>query len=259
MFELAKLAGYLLSPLTVAFCLGFGAALFAVARRRRTATALVIAAFVILWIGSMPALAQALTAHLESRYPMLSVQATPEADAIVVLGGALAGAHLPHRPHFQLGPAANRVWHAAALYRAGKAKWLVVAAGNQPGSEGQQIEADAIAEMLTVLGVPRAAIRLETRSRNTRENAANVLGILQALPARRVLLVTSAAHMHRAVKTATVSWFESTIEILPTPTDAARAHPGTISASDWFPSVGGLLSVTKGVKELAGMLALDII
>ncbi len=63
-----------------------------------------------------------------------------------------------------MGSAADRIWHAAALFRAGKSKWVVVAAGGKPVVGGNQVEADAIGEMLLVLGVPRTAIRLEERA-----------------------------------------------------------------------------------------------
>lgn len=259
MYEVAQLLGQLLSPLTLALGLWLLAGLCLAVGRRRWAAALGGIAFVGLWVASMPIVAHALSRSLESHYPALSVEATPAADAIVVLGGALAGAHPPLRPHFHLGGSANRVWHAAALYRAGKAKWVVVAAGNQPGSDGEQVEAEAIAEMLLVLGVPRAAMRLEMQSRNTRENAAYVRRIVEGLPARSILLVTSAAHMPRAIRTFSTIWTESTILVIPAVTDVGITRPGNNPAFGWFPSVSALFNVTKALKELAGMLALGII
>jgi uncharacterized SAM-binding protein YcdF (DUF218 family) len=255
--ELAKLATYLLSPLTLAMGIWLLAALCLALRRRRLAWSLILVAFVGLWVGSMPATAQALASKLESQYPPLSLEATPSADAIVVLGGALVGANPPLRPHFTLGPAAGRVWHAAQLYRAGKAKWVVIAAGNQPGLEGQQVEADAIAEMLLSLGVPEAAIRRESGSRNTRENAANVQGIVQGLGVRHVLLVTSAQHMPRAVRTFNKVWANSGLSVTPSPADA-QGPTLRNSPSVWIPSPTALLSVTKALKEYAGMVALAI-
>jgi len=50
----------------------------------------------------------------------------PQADAIVLLGGGLSGARPPERPGFDLGSAADRVWYAAALFKAGKASWVLV-------------------------------------------------------------------------------------------------------------------------------------
>src|SRR5439155_9010624 len=118
-----------------------------------------------------PFVGDRLVSALEEQYPALAPEATPVADAIVILGGAVAGAKLPERPTLTLSASSTRVWHAAALYRAGKARWVVAAAGNRPEHASEQTEADAIAQMLVQLGVPRSAILLEGASRTTRENA----------------------------------------------------------------------------------------
>lgn len=256
-FEFAKIAGYLLSPLTVIVGLWLLAALCLALRRRGPALGLALLAFAGLWVASMPVADQALTRSLEAEYRALTVEETPAADAIVVLGGALSPADPPRQPYFGLGPAAGRVWHAARLYRAGKARWVVIAAGNQPGSAGLQPEADAIAEMLGTLGVPPSAIRRESGSRNTRENAANVRAILEGLPAHRVLLVTSALHMPRAVRTFKKVWAHSSLEIVPAVTDI-QAGKADNSVFLWIPSPYSLLSVTKAVKEYAGLASLAI-
>lgn len=257
MFELAKAAGYLLSPLTIVLALGLAAALCAWRGRARWAARLAALAFVGLWVASTPVLGAWLVGSLEQRHPAVSVQATPTADAILVLGGALAGAHPPRRPTFILAGAAGRVWHAAALYRAGKAKWVVISGGNQPGQEAQQVEAQAMAQMLAQLGVPESAMRLETTSRNTRENAANVRALLDQLRVRRVLLVTSAFHMPRAVKTFATVLPDAGLQVIPISTDV-QVTEEHVTWQMWLPSLEGLLSVSKAVKEIAGLGALDI-
>ncbi len=258
MFELAKVGGYLLSPLTLALGLWLAAGLCYALRRRSLAVGLASIAFVGLWVASTPLLAQALLGNLQSRYPAMAAQSAPSADAIVVLGGALAGAYPPQRPTYTLGPSANRVWFAAELYRAGKAKWVVVAAGNQPDDEGVQVEAEAIAEMLGLIGVPKTAIRLEGSSRTTWENAANVRKVLENLRVRRVLLVTSAQHMPRAVKTFAKVWGpDASVQIVPMSTDVIVLGHGT-DPKMWLPSLGALQSVSKAIKEFAGLAALGI-
>ncbi|MES3001701.1 MAG: YdcF family protein [Pseudomonadota bacterium] len=258
MFEIAKIGGYFLSPLTLVLALGLLAILFLARRKPRHAAVAGVAAFALLWVASLPVLAEYLIASIEEQYPARTSQAAPKADAILVLGGALSGASPPRRPVFSIGPSAGRVWQAAALYRAGKAPWVVISGGNQPGNEGEQAEGDAIAEMLVVLGVPEQAIRRETTSRNTRENAANVRGVLRDVGAKRVLLVTSALHMPRAMKSLQVVWAAEPLEIVPQPTDVQIAHP-TKSTKVWLPSLDGLQGVTKALKEFAGMMALAII
>lgn len=259
LFEIAKLGGYLLSPLTVAIGLFLLAGLCLAWGRTRWGMGLGAVALVGLWLASTPLVATALIDSLERRYPAIAVEKTPVADAIVVLGGALAGASPPKRPGFNLGPSAGRVWHAATLFRAGKARWIIVAAGNQPGHEGEQVEAEAVAEMLQVLGVPKQAIRLESGSRNTRENALHARPIIERLGVHRVLLVTSGMHMPRAMTIFTKAWADSNIELVPAPTDIAIAQRHPLSVEDCFPNAGALLTVTRGLKEFAGILAYAMI
>ncbi len=258
MFEIAKIGGYLLSPLTIVLALGLLALLLATRRHARGAIACGACALALLWIASLPVVADALVRSIESHYPARSAAAMPKADAILVLGGALSGAWPPLRPTFTLGPSAGRVWEAAALYRAGKAPWVVISGGNQPGTDGQQAEGDAIADMLMVLGVPANAIRRETTSRNTRENAANVRDVLRSVGAKRVLFVTSALHMPRAVKTFEKIWASDPVEMLPFVTDVQVVSADT-SFKVWLPSLDSLQGVTKTFREIAGMWAIVII
>jgi uncharacterized SAM-binding protein YcdF (DUF218 family) len=257
MYELAKVCGYLLTPLPVVLLVWLLAGLFGVLGRRAIALTLACTGFAGLWLASTPFAADALVGALEAPYPAVSAEAAPAADAILVLGGSVAARHPPMRPSIGLNGASTRVWYTAELYRAGKAKWVVVAAGGVPDFPGQQVEAEAIAEMLVVLGVPRSAIRLEAKSRNTRENALKSLALVDQLRARRVLLVTSSQHMGRALKTFAKVWTNSQNRLIPAPTDV-EATGSRISAFSWIPSPSALLSVSKALKEYAGMAALAI-
>ena len=252
------LALYLVSPFQLSLLFAFIAVACVIARRARAAVVLAGAALAILWLCSTPWLADALESELVSHYPVRAPQDVPAADAILVLGGAVAGARPPGRPTLVLGASANRVWYAAALYRAGKGRHVVVAAGNVPGDGVEQVEADAIAEMLVLLGVPPGAIVQERGSRNTRENARNVLPLLERLGVRRTLLVTSAEHMPRAVLTFAKVWSGRGPALIPAPAGgyvAARLNPWEV----WLPSLPALLVVTACLKEFAGMAGLAII
>lgn len=254
MYEVAKAVGYLLSPLTLVMILWLAAGWCLAAGRRRLALGLAVLAFTGLWAASMPVVAQALNGPLERRYPAVTLEATPTADAIVILGGAVVGRHPPQRPFLGLHSASSRVWHAAELFRAGKARWVVIAAGGRPDSADEQIEADAIAEMLARLGVPAEAIHRETQSRNTAQNAANIRPMLERLRVHKVLLVTSAQHMHRALATFHKVGY-SGITLIAIPTDSHRSEPLN-SLSVWIPSPNALLDVTKGIREYAGLVRL---
>ncbi len=255
-YEWSRLGHLLLAPLTAVFGLWLLAGGCLLLRSQRAGFALALTGVLGLWLASTPFLAHVLDTALDSHYPATAPQDAPAADAIVVLGGALAGYPAPRRPGIILTPAAGRVWHAAALYRAGKAPVVVVAAGSMRFA-GDQVEADLIADVLVSLGVPAQAIVRERGSRTTLENAANTLPVVRRLGARRVLLVTSSDHMWRAMATFRHAWAGMPVELLASPTDSYSTVPA--GPKMWFPTAFALASVTKAVKEYAGMAVLSII
>ena len=257
MFELGKVVGWLLSPLALAFaCLGFALLLYWL-RRPRHGLFVGLVGFIGLWAISTPLVAHALAHQLECRFPALSAEQVPKADAIVVLGGALSGASPPERPTFDLGSAADRVWFTATLYRAGKAPWVLVSGGNQPGIKGMQVEADAIRSMLMTLGVPDSAIHLDGVSRNTSENARESLGLIQAVGAKRVLLVTSAMHMPRALKTFQIALRDAGVVVLPASTDVEGLPDSLHPLGSWLPDADALALSSRALKEYIGIVVQD--
>jgi uncharacterized SAM-binding protein YcdF (DUF218 family) len=97
---------------------------------------------------------------------------------------------------------ASRARHAARLFKDGFVPRLLLTGGGQR-APGEPSEAHQMAEVALQLGVPEDALLLETRSRNTFENAhysREVLrekGFLEGLSA--VLLVSCPWHMRRVV------------------------------------------------------------
>ena len=60
-----------------------------------------------MWAIATPLVANRLAYSLERRFPAVLADQAPQADAIVLLGGALSGARPPERPSFDLGSAAE--------------------------------------------------------------------------------------------------------------------------------------------------------
>ena len=86
---------------------------------------------IVLWGASTPFFADYLGLTLEGQYPPLAVEETPTAGVIVVLGGGVTGP-APPRITLDLSDGADRVLHAARLYRAGKAPVVLISGGAIP-------------------------------------------------------------------------------------------------------------------------------
>jgi len=241
---LSKLAIALMSPLGTALFLIFLGMGLAGCRRNRAGWTLVSTGFFWLVLWSWPPASNGLVGLIESEFPLQPLSSVPSAPAIVVLGG---GIHPPRSAQFppNLESGADRVWYAARLYHAGKSPRLVLSGGGDPRTSSLT-EAEAMREFLGDLGVPDSVLLLESRSRTTRENAIYTAELLSQHGIRRVLLVTSALHMHRAKKL-----FEKEgIEVEPVPTDH-EARP----LSFWqkvLPDAGALENSGHAIKELVG-------
>jgi uncharacterized SAM-binding protein YcdF (DUF218 family) len=239
-----KLVIALLSPLGTALALGVVALLLARLNVQRWAWRL--GALAVLWLGvwSLPVASHALRGWVEAPYPALAVEQLPQAQAVVVLGGAIRPAE-PGQLWPDMQSSADRVWHGARLYHAGKAPLVVLTGGSNPALSATS-EAEAMRLLLRDMGVPESALLLEERSRNTRQNAAFTAEILKARGISSVLLVTSALHMRRAV-----ALFEAE-GLVVTPAAADHETRTQLNAVDWLPSADALDGSARAMKELVG-------
>ena len=215
--------------------------------RRRAGAVLACLAGAWLWACSTPLVGSALVRSLEAPWPPTEATALPRADLVVVLGGGLAPAPAGF-PHPDLGAAADRYWHAARIHRAGRAPRILVSGGNVWAS-GRQTEAEAVSAFLRDLGVPAAAILEERASRNTHENARYTAALLRERGWDRVLLVTSASHMGRAL----AAFEREGVDAHPAATDHSlpSAAPALFAL---LPEAGALEDSTRALKEYLGRL-----
>jgi len=247
---LSRILSQLIHPLVLGgLVVGIGGGL--AMWRRRWGLPVVAAGLLIVWGPATPVVADWLQRTLEDRFPPRRVAAAPTADAIVTLGGAI-GAPVPPRKYPDLSGAADRVWHAARLYRAGKAPLIVASGGTLPWRDQRFREADAMQALLTSWNVPADSVLRESASANTYENAVNTADILEERDLDRVLLVTSALHMRRALAT-----FRSAgVTAVPAPTDYRVVDdPGSLL--DLVPSAGALARSTAAIREYVGYLVYD--
>ena len=198
------------------------------------------------WIGG----------SLERGWPVVMAEDAPKADAIVLLGGGM-GANPRVYPYAEMWGGADRVWHAARLYNAGKAPMII------PTGCGER---ESSFPLLRDFGVPESAIIIEDAARNTEENARFVEKLINSRVEHvervdekaveackpKVLLVTSAWHMSRSVLM--YKKYAPSLEIIPAATDyevrVRVGHP--FELGDLWPSADYLHGNTAMFKEWLG-------
>ena len=247
---LSKVLSLLIHPLVLGLLLSAAGGVLAW-WWRRWGLSLVGCGLLVIWVPATPLVADGLRSSLESAFPPAPAAEAPSADAIVVLGGAI-GAPRPPRVYPDLSGAADRVWHAARLYRAGKAPVIIASGGTLPWRDQRFREAEAMRSLLTSWGVPADAVVLESQSANTYQNAANTADIVERRGFDRVLLVTSALHMRRALAT----FRAAGVTALPAATDYQVVH-GATTLLDVLPSAGALSASTAAIREYVGYLVYD--
>jgi uncharacterized SAM-binding protein YcdF (DUF218 family) len=158
------------------------------------------AALVLLLLLGWQGPPNALLRELEDRY------AVPTGDlsgyvGMVVLGGVFGG--FDGREHGQpaLGCAAERVVIPVPLMAEYPHMQLLFSGGSAAILSQRRAEADVAASYFKRMGVDMQRVALESRSRNTFENAAFTAELIGDRKTQRWLLVTSAAHMPRAMAT----------------------------------------------------------
>lgn len=251
---LSKLLPLFLYPLGLA-CLLMLVALVTLWKRPRWAAAPILLALIVLLVGSNGWVSRSLVRSLE--WQNIPPTELPNAEAIVVLGGATKSA-FPPRPSVDLSEEGDRVFYGAQLYQQKKAELVIVSGGRIDWRGSGPSESADMAAILSQLGVPTAAILQDPNSLNTYENAVNVRKILEARGIRRVLLVTSAMHMPRSL----LIFKRQGIAAIPAPTDflvtanelQEMQNSPQATLLNLLPDTDRLYQFTRALKEYIGLV-----
>ena len=246
MFLLKKLLSQGLMPLSLlVFCLALGALLLWFSQRQRLGKVLVTLGLGLLlaqsygW-GVKPALRE-----LERAFPPL-IDTTHLAGVkwVVVLGGGTsADESLPLATRLSEASLARLV-EGVRLQRQLTGAKLLVSGGKV---FGYGADADAMREVAINLGVNAADIISDSESPDT-ETQARI--IRQIVGNARVVLVTSAAHMPRAV-----ALFQQVgMDVIPAPTNYLVQSNAAFSPTDIFPSERGFIEAHSATHEYLGLL-----
>ena len=247
-FAISKLLALLVEPLAWPYLLLLCAVILRWRRRRRMMRVCIGAALLLpLLYGFLP-LSTAPLRYLEDRHTIPSLSGAP-VDGVIVLGGHTAWGDISEsRDQPQQTRAADRLTKGLMLHRTNPGSTLLFSGFDGRLTPSGWSEAETIRRLIAELGIADDGIIYENTSRNTYENAVNSLTVAVPQPGSRWLLVTSAAHMPRAVGSFAAAGWDS---IMPYPVDF---QTGTRSTA-LFDMEMGTASVRTWVHEYVGLAA----
>lgn len=197
-FVLSKVLGFFASPSNLVLCIGLVGVALLWTRWARAGRRLAAFAVLALAVAGLSPLGNWLIAPLEDRFPPWDASRGGP-DGIIVLGGAISPELSAARGAPDLNESAERITTVAALARTYPSARIVYSGGNGRLVRRGGVEAEVAGALLESLGVARARIILEGKSRNTVENAVFSKDLVAPKAGERWLLITSAYHMPRAI------------------------------------------------------------
>ena len=191
------------------------------------------------YVFTIPALANSLIMHLEQEYPPHDVRSEDRPGLIVVLASGFDEANnkMLDEEGWERTYAGVRLWRnvgGTLLFVGGSIRDTGVTA------------AEFMAVVANDLGVPKANIRVEGKSRNTHQNLLLSRDLISSF-GERAWLVTSALHMPRAMAVAGKLGLR------------LRAYPcdyrgiKKMGWRAWFPNSGAIEMYSAAIHELIGL------
>ena len=223
---------YLLPALATVLCLR---------RRPRLQYGVLGMMALLAYLLSLPVTAVWLNGWLE-RYPPLTLAQARTAQAIVVIGGGVKPA--PEYAANVLGGAANQRLQYGAWLSRQTGLPLLVSGGAPLGGEPEAVVMARVLQQHYGL----SARWQEPASRTTLENARYSQALLARDGVQRIVLVTQAWHMSRALPL----FAQTGLQVLPGSTGYVRYDGGGLVL--WLPSGLAMQETYQALRELVGML-----
>jgi uncharacterized SAM-binding protein YcdF (DUF218 family) len=216
-------------------------------RSGRNLLVAVAAAYLVCGFGPLGAI---LIRPLEDRFPR-PPESVPPPEGIIVLGGAFIAEISSDRDAVTLAEEGGRMTESAMLALHFPEARLVFSGGTRDETDASRDEAHVAGRFFEKLGVERKRILLEDRSLNTDENARYTRELVNPRAGERWLLVTSAAHLPRAV----AAFRHAGFDVIPYATDyLTTGKPADFWALHSNPS-RGLATVETALHEWIGLFA----
>jgi uncharacterized SAM-binding protein YcdF (DUF218 family) len=244
MFLLRKIISTLLLPFNLCLALLlFGLMLVLLTRKQKAGKTLMATAALLLLCFSLPPVAEILTGSLESRFKPVSTESLSESSIrwIVVLGG---GHNSSRQSGSQLSSSSlARTIEGIRIYRMKSGRKLLLSGGTVfdpiPNAE-------AASQVAKSLGVKEEDILLETKSKDTEEEARF---LASTIGQEKFFLVTSAIHMPRSVSL----FKQQKMNPVPAPTDYAFRVQNPHFLLRILPNATSLQQSERAMREYMGI------
>jgi uncharacterized SAM-binding protein YcdF (DUF218 family) len=208
---------------------------------------LIYIAIGVLYIISTPIFSNNFFKLVEGSEYRKPISAIDSANAIVVLSGILEINEVEDSTYIEWGDP-DRFFGGIALFKAGKAQKLVFTGGKMPWDKAKKTEGAVLKEYAISNGIPSEKIFVTKDVENTADEAVAVKELIS--PSKRIILVTSAYHMHRAKRLFEKQGFE----VFACKVDYKTAGKSAITVMDFLPSAGNLGLTETGIRENIGRL-----
>jgi uncharacterized SAM-binding protein YcdF (DUF218 family) len=208
---------------------------------------LIYIAIGVLYILSTPIFSNNFFKIVEGNEYRKPISAIDSADAIVVLSGMLEINEVGDSTYIEWGDP-DRFFGGMALFKAGKAQKLVFTGGKMPWDKAKKTEGEVLKEYAISNGIPSEKILVTKDVENTADEAVAVKELIS--PSKRIILVTSAFHMHRAKRL-----FEKEgLIVIPYKVDYKTSINNDFNVLDILPSADNLKITETGFREVIGRL-----
>lgn len=203
----------------------------------------------LLYFASLMPAAQFLTHGLENRHTQ---QSAIKADVIAVLGGgAVSGVADVDGEGALAAPGMNRLATGMRLQRMLGVP-LIVSGGQVFKDSG--VEAEIAKRVLVGMGVRENMVYTDTKALNTKQNAQNIIAACRENCWKRIVVVTSALHMPRAMQNFAAAK-DSDMEITAYPCDYLLSGKTVLSPFSFVPQAYALDLTAMALKEYLALAA----
>lgn len=223
-------------------------------RRRRLGTAVCGGAALLIWLAVQPAVTGPLLAAAERPWRDHTVDQAPEADAVLILGGGWRPSRYDYRG-LDLTECGDRLIAGIELCRRGRARVLVLG-GDAPWTPvGESADSERVRGWAADWGLGATEIVSLGAVLNTRDEAERARELVERRGWKRVLLVTSAFHLGRAMAT----FRQAGVPVEPVACDFRWIRLGDGKEVGWgwraFPDEESVFSLTLWWHEQLGWLS----